>query len=809
MFRYVVGILFLLSFTACKDEAAAPGSIIPVTTEQSISIENGADSYYFGQKNINSTTSVELTIRNPSTLLVDDLSIGAIAGTYAFAGGSYPGDNGNCGSTLFSGQSCKVEIVFQPSGVSYYTEDLDITYTIGGKSSSASFQLRGYGALLAELSISDGPTYNYGSISSGSVIEHTFTIENEGFQAATGLSAASINLPFNYKGGSYPGLGGNCGTSLGASSTCSIVVEFSPTADGIYSSNLSLEYNNGVENLSESIELSGIASSITPPDAVLDLAVDSTTQTTAILSWSAPNDNGTSIVDYEIDYKLSVSSSWTTFSDGISASTGATVTGLNHSTDYDFRVRAINGSYSNFSNMASGTTLSSADAINNLSITNAGPYQITLGWSAPNDNGTPISDYIVEYKLSSGGSWTVFTDGVSSELTATITGLSEATSYDFRVQSFNGVNSAYSNIATGETTVDDPFFDPSVYKAMNLNGATNSAVVAFEDTTNIELNGSVLTSLNAGETYAFSSSQNDVISADKPIFVAGRRATGSGASREGNMVWSSPSWAGKNFAFTATRSNPHQVTVYAFESAFVEVKQDTTTVASQSLSADSAHTFSINALGSFTIESDGLIIAAMYSAGSSEIVDPKPLLPASTDIIGIPSESLKLGTLLGSNNYSVYHSDSTTDTGSLSAGTEISINPTGSPTNQYQANSLRVIAQTGVVGNSNADSDGLCSAPFVPVAMMKKRFAINVVAEWVAFASIEAGDITVIDPGGGTSTVSLVKSGSEANAPYKARLTNVSAGTRFESSIKFQTWYEPDTNTNAADDDETVLFGFD
>jgi surface protein len=61
------------------------------------------------------------------------------------------------------------------------------------------------------------------------------------------------------------------------------------------------------------------------------------------LSWTAPSDNGGSaITDYLIQVSSNSGSSWTTFNDGTSTSTTATVTGLTNGTAYTFRVAAVN-----------------------------------------------------------------------------------------------------------------------------------------------------------------------------------------------------------------------------------------------------------------------------------------------------------------------------------------------------------------------------------------------------------------------------------------------------------------------------------
>jgi alpha-tubulin suppressor-like RCC1 family protein len=59
------------------------------------------------------------------------------------------------------------------------------------------------------------------------------------------------------------------------------------------------------------------------------------------LSWSAPaDDGGTPVSDYRIQYSDD-GVDWTTFNDGISAGTQATVSGLRSGTTYEFRVAAI------------------------------------------------------------------------------------------------------------------------------------------------------------------------------------------------------------------------------------------------------------------------------------------------------------------------------------------------------------------------------------------------------------------------------------------------------------------------------------
>jgi hypothetical protein len=77
--------------------------------------------------------------------------------------------------------------------------------------------------------------------------------------------------------------------------------------------------------------------------------------TTALVSWTAPFLLGSpALHDYIVQYSADAGSTFTTFSDTVSATTSVTVTGLNNGTAYVFRVAAKNnigtGIYSSNSN---------------------------------------------------------------------------------------------------------------------------------------------------------------------------------------------------------------------------------------------------------------------------------------------------------------------------------------------------------------------------------------------------------------------------------------------------------------------------
>jgi hypothetical protein len=179
----------------------------------------------------------------------------------------------------------------------------------------------------------------------------------------------------------------------------------------------------------------------------------------ATLAWSAPASPGGTITDYQMQYRESASDPWTTFVDGVSTSTGGTVTGLTNGSGYYFRVATIvdGATVSSYTSVVAGTPRTTPNAPT-VSAT-PGNRQMSLSWSAPGNGGSVITDYVVEYKASGGSTWTTMVDGISAGTGATVTSLTNGSSFDFRVASSNivGAGSYSATVsATPRTTPDAP-----------------------------------------------------------------------------------------------------------------------------------------------------------------------------------------------------------------------------------------------------------------------------------------------------------------------------------------------------------------
>ena len=177
------------------------------------------------------------------------------------------------------------------------------------------------------------------------------------------------------------------------------------------------------------------------PDAITDLAAEAGNARVA-LNWSAPNDNGSAIILYRIEYGTVTSGAFDASVTVDAAVTGTTVSDLTNDIEYQFRTFAINeAGESEPSNVVQAIPLlitpppTEPDPVTDLAA-QAEDGQVVLSWSAPLDNGSPIIGYRIEYGLMKQLSFDqVLND---DELPGTtVIGLSNGEAYQFRVIAIN------------------------------------------------------------------------------------------------------------------------------------------------------------------------------------------------------------------------------------------------------------------------------------------------------------------------------------------------------------------------------------
>lgn len=130
--------------------------------------------------------------------------------------------------------------------------------------------------------------------------DRVLTLSNTGDATAQDLTLSSPSAPYSYKGGSFPGLGGTCSTSLQGGHSCSLVISYSSDIAATHSENLSWNYSTPLDAANGSAELRGQSVEVI---AILG-GLPSSRSNIPALNVSV---SGTDIVNYK--YKLGPSSS--------------------------------------------------------------------------------------------------------------------------------------------------------------------------------------------------------------------------------------------------------------------------------------------------------------------------------------------------------------------------------------------------------------------------------------------------------------------------------------------------------------------
>lgn len=189
------------------------------------------------------------------------------------------------------------------------------------------------------------------------------------------------------------------------------------------------------------------------PNAPSNLAASQGPEGEVDLSWT---DNATTEDGYYV-YRAQASGSTTgdysQVADLAADTTTYTDTGLSDGETYYYRVSAYSGGgESSLSNEDSATTV--LPPASGLGTGQPDSTSVPLSWTVNADSGTQS----VEYKESSAGSWTTYSSGLAlATSSATVTGLSPNTSYDFRVgTTTSDAATVYSGTVTDTTTPAAP-----------------------------------------------------------------------------------------------------------------------------------------------------------------------------------------------------------------------------------------------------------------------------------------------------------------------------------------------------------------
>jgi hypothetical protein len=160
--------------------------------------------------------TVTLTNKQPVTL-----NLASIQATSPFS------QTNNCGTTLASGASCTVTVMFAPTAVQHYSSNLTITDDAATSPQMVPLYGTGYALVYFTPTVISFPSQAIGTTSAPASV----TLTNNQ-TVAMNISGITVPAPFSQTN--------TCGTSLGAGQTCTVSVSFGPTAVQYYAANVTV-----------------------------------------------------------------------------------------------------------------------------------------------------------------------------------------------------------------------------------------------------------------------------------------------------------------------------------------------------------------------------------------------------------------------------------------------------------------------------------------------------------------------------------------------------------------------------------------
>jgi len=220
--------------------APAPQAVLSPTSLAFTALANAAA----GNQNI--------TLSNPGNATLNISSV-AIGGANA---ASFTVASNNCGTALVAGGKCTIAIGF-PAAAAAGTYNATLTVTDNASPAAQTVSLSGTVTGVGQASLTP-PSIDFGNVTQGSTASsQTFTLANTGTASytitsigLTGTNAASFSITTN-----------TCGASLNIGKSCSIAVNFTPSATTHQTASLTVIDSVGTQTSS----LSGVGIAPPPP----------------------------------------------------------------------------------------------------------------------------------------------------------------------------------------------------------------------------------------------------------------------------------------------------------------------------------------------------------------------------------------------------------------------------------------------------------------------------------------------------------------------------------------------------------------
>uniref|UniRef100_A0A1I8J9R7 non-specific serine/threonine protein kinase n=1 Tax=Macrostomum lignano TaxID=282301 RepID=A0A1I8J9R7_9PLAT len=198
------------------------------------------------------------------------------------------------------------------------------------------------------------------------------------------------------------------------------------------------------------------------PLDVLDLTQDSCT-----LMWDPPEDDGGSpITSYDVEVLDVATGEWKPFK-SVDVEE-CKITGLIQWSKYKFRVRAVNSEgHSDWLETVKETVARDPwdppDPPGPCKLVDWDRTFADIEWTAPkNDNGSPVSKYIVESRSKMNPSWASVTEVGGKDLKVRVQGLTELNEYEFRIVAANKAGNSEPSIPAGPMIAKPRLLQPRI-----------------------------------------------------------------------------------------------------------------------------------------------------------------------------------------------------------------------------------------------------------------------------------------------------------------------------------------------------------
>jgi titin len=333
---------------------------------------------------------------------------------------------------------------------------------------------------------------------------------------------------------------------------------------------------------------SNLATTFAVPDAPT-ITVIAPSNALLSVAFTAGADGGSALTNYEYStdggstFKSRASSG--TVSPIVITTVSSSAAVLVNGTSYDVQIRAVNAIGSGTTTFSTAVTPRTVPGSPTSVSGIAGDAQVSLVWSVPvSDGGSVITDYVVEFN--DGGSWTMFADGTSTSASATVTGLTNGTSYTFRVSAINivgtGTVSTVSTAVTPRTVPGSPTSvsgiagDAQVSLVWSVPVSDGGSVITdyvvefndgdswtmFADGTSTSASATV-TGLTNGQAYAFRVSAINIVGTGT-VSTVSTAVTPATTPSAPTITAISPSNGSLSVAFTAGANGGSAITTYKY-----------------------------------------------------------------------------------------------------------------------------------------------------------------------------------------------------------------------------------------------------